>query len=322
MSAIHNACVSIGVKTWTKATIFVANEVFHVWLIILQQRSLFNKDLLQNKDILVNGLFTWLLTRHLKKAILEVYQSSSSEATERWDLIFKYANPSEDVSSEDEVDSVWQTYLAEVTDFAKKLNALPSGSLYRVVVDLADEVEGQPPPDVEGWSRTTLRSTNNLQKREFGEDIIKAGGKIHVGLPVQREATEFPKSVEGPLFLLAVAHVVLEDHDKAFVGKGYSVQAGISQYEFPVLQGEQIAPPVSKIAEPISFDVSLHASQNIELTTEWYQPLGYNPRDPAPQLIEFVFQMTAPGPSFLIIDFYHECHWFRTIRLEFSAIDK
>ncbi len=172
----------VGVKTWTKATIFVANEVFHVWFVILQQRGLSNTDLLQKKEILVNGLFTWLLTRHLKMAVLEVYQGSSSEATERWDLIFKYANPNEDVSSEDEVDNVWQTYLAEVTEFAKKLNALPPGAVYRVVVDLEDKVEGQPPPDVEGWAPTTLRNTNNLQRHEFGEDVIKAGGKIKVGM--------------------------------------------------------------------------------------------------------------------------------------------
>lgn len=172
----------IGVKTWTKATIFVANEVFHVWLTILQQRGLSNADLLKKREIISNGLFTWLLTRHLRRAILEVYEENSSQATERWDMIFKYANPNEDVHSQEEVDNVWDTYLAEVTAFMKTLGSLPSGVVYRIVVELADDVDGSPPPDVDGWGQTSLRDVGHLRNKEMGEDVIKAGGKIRVGM--------------------------------------------------------------------------------------------------------------------------------------------
>lgn len=176
----------VGVKTWAKATNYVATEIFRVWFIILQQRGLANTDLLQQKEILNNGLFTWLTTRHLKKAILEIYEPSSSEAVERWDMEFVYADPRvEDLNSEDSVDEAWKTYLDEMTAFMARMNALPPGTEYRVVVDLEDEVDGNPPPSVAGWSSTTLRNTDNLQLQKFGEKIIRAGNLIDVTMDVR-----------------------------------------------------------------------------------------------------------------------------------------
>jgi hypothetical protein len=44
--------------------------------------------------------------------VLELYQHGLNQATERWDLVFNYADPNkEDVSSEDEADAVWKAYL-------------------------------------------------------------------------------------------------------------------------------------------------------------------------------------------------------------------
>jgi len=175
--------VQIVAKTWAKAILYVANEVIRVWIIILQQRGLGNEKLLQDKETINNGLFTWLLTHHLGQAVLEMYQEGATEATERWDMIFKYADPNkENVTDQEEVDDVWKTYLDEVSEFMRKLNALPSGTTYRVVVNLKDAVEGYPPPEVPGWSPTTLRNFDHLQKHEFGEPVITAGGKIQVGM--------------------------------------------------------------------------------------------------------------------------------------------
>ena len=169
----------VGVKTWTQAILYVVNNVFRVWLIILQQRGLNNANLLRDKDTLNKGLFTWLTTHHLNKAILEVFETGKNEATERWDLIFKYKDPTqEDISGAEDANKVWKTYLDEVSTFMKRLNALPSGTTYRVVVSLNNDVEGQSPPEVPGWSSTTLKDVKNLQNKKFGEDVIVAGDLI------------------------------------------------------------------------------------------------------------------------------------------------
>jgi hypothetical protein len=185
MAAASRVKGRVGVKTWARATNYVANEVFRVWFIILSQRGLANADLLQKREVLNNGIYTWLATHHLKKAILEIYQPSSSEAVERWDMEFTYADPNvEDVSNEEGVDEIWKTYLDEMTTFMARMNALPSGTIYRVVVDLEDEVDGMPPPPVDGWGSTTLRNADHLQQQRFGENIISTGGLIDVGMGV------------------------------------------------------------------------------------------------------------------------------------------
>lgn len=169
----------VGVKTWTQAILYVVNNVFRVWLIILQQRGLNNEILLRDKETLNKGLFTWLTTHHLNKAILEVFETGKSEAAERWDLIFTYKDPTqEDISGAEDANKVWKTYLDEVSAFMKRLNALPSGTTYRVVVSLNSDVEGQSPPEVPGWSSTTLKDVTHLNNMKFGEPIIQSGGLI------------------------------------------------------------------------------------------------------------------------------------------------
>ena len=163
----------IGVKTWTQGILYVSQEVIRFLLIILQQRGLSNDLILQNKETLTNGFYTWLLMRHLRKAILEVFQEGSPEATERWDMTFEYADPNkEDVSTADGVDDVWKTYIDEVSEFMGTLNALPSGTIYRVIVDLEDEVDGLPPAAVPGWAPSEMKRVDHLEKHEFGEPII------------------------------------------------------------------------------------------------------------------------------------------------------
>jgi hypothetical protein len=167
----------IGVKTWTQAILYVSQEVIRFWFIILQQRGLSNDHILKNRETITNGLYTWLLTRHLRQAILELYQEGSSEATERWDMTFKFADPDkEDVSTEAGTEDVWKTYLDEVADFMRTLNALPPGTIYRVVVDLEDEVEGLPPVAVPGWSPGELKRVDHLEQHAFGEPIIDTKG--------------------------------------------------------------------------------------------------------------------------------------------------
>ncbi len=78
---------------------------------------------------------------------------------------------------------------------------------------------------------------------------------------------------------------------------------------------------VSNTVDFLFFDILLHASDNIELKTGWYQSLRYNLRNTDPQLVTFSFLITAPGDSFLVIDIYYGRRWIRTTRLEFKAVE-
>jgi hypothetical protein len=57
------------------------------------------------------------------------------------------------------------------------------------------------------------------------------------------------------------------------------------------------SPPSCHLVAPLvgSFDILVRASKNVELISEWYRHLEYNPRKLEPQLVEFLFQVKKPG---------------------------
>ncbi len=130
------------------------------------------------------------------------------------------------------------------------------------------------------------------------------------------------RAQETQLSLFAIAHATLENDDRALVGRTYSVQAGISQSKPENFRGEPFELSVRNPVTPLLFDILIHASDNIQLKADWYQRLTYYPLNSAPQLVQFIFQVVAPGQSSVAIDFYHERRWLRTIRLEFNAIEQ
>ncbi len=122
--------------------------------------------------------------------------------------------------------------------------------------------------------------------------------------------------------LFAIARAGLEEDDSAFIGKTYSVLAGVSQIKPKGFSWEPLDLPAPSPAEPIEFDILLHASENVELATEWFQRLRYDPGNPQPQLVEFLFRSLAPGHGSLAVNFYRERHWLKTIRFEFDVVEQ
>lgn len=128
--------------------------------------------------------------------------------------------------------------------------------------------------------------------------------------------------VQKELSLFALAHIALEDEKKAFVSKPYAIRAGISQNKPRNYKGMPFNLAVQSVDEPIPFDILLHASGNIELTTDWHKVLLYDPHNLEPQFVEFTFLVVLPGHSSLAVNFYHERRWLRTIRFEFDAVEQ
>ncbi len=180
---------NISVRNWAATTNVVVNEVQRVWLALVQARGLPNTYLTERRDLITNGLWTWLSMQHLNRAILEVYSEGSTGATERWDLVFDYAPPGSGLDAD--VRGEWKTYIDEIVAFTGALAELPPGSIYRVVVDLKPEVGGQPPAHVEGWGPTRLLSTEGMSARPVrsGEPVIRAD-LIGVGLEYWGRAQE------------------------------------------------------------------------------------------------------------------------------------
>jgi hypothetical protein len=126
---------------------------------------------------------------------------------------------------------------------------------------------------------------------------------------------------ESLLSLFAVARTELEEEDIAFVGKTYSLQAGVAWERPEGFRGEAFDLPLHNMVEPVVFDILAHPRKNIEITTEWHKRLQYQPLNPELQLVEFAFQSIAAGHCSLVVDFYHERRWLRTIRFEFDSVE-
>lgn len=120
--------------------------------------------------------------------------------------------------------------------------------------------------------------------------------------------------------LSAVARTILEENDKAYVGKTYKVQISISGSISENFRSESLDLPVDLVNTTIAFDILLHVSENVGIAGEWGKHLDYMPSNREPQPVEFEFQVTASGSSFIVADFYRELCWVKTIKLEFDAI--
>jgi len=149
------------------SVIYVTNEVFRIWLTILNARGLFSDKLLDEREEITKGLFTWLMTHHLHSTVLEVYRAGLDDAIERWDMVFKYTPSFERPMGQRDIDATWQTIPDEISRLTERL---PPDAIYRIVLGLHPEVEGMPPPAIRGWTPTILRK-NKLAKITLGETI-------------------------------------------------------------------------------------------------------------------------------------------------------
>ena len=176
-----------------------------------------------------------------------------------------------------------------------------------------------------------LPRSASFQSEALFPNLAEPQSEAMLTSPTSSEALSFAwkKQSELPLAnpvkmernsLFAITHTEIEKDQKAFVGKVYSIQIGISQTEGGATT---INPPdlLRRNSSGISFEILSHSSDNIEVSS-WHQSFQYYPYNRQAQLIDFTFQVLAPGKSFLVIDFYHELRWLKTMRIEFDAVDK
>ncbi|GAC1589345.1 MAG: hypothetical protein NVS4B1_33820 [Ktedonobacteraceae bacterium] len=136
----------------------------------------------------------------------------------------------------------------------------------------------------------------------------------------ERQRTDAPQETELSLF--AIARAKLEDDNRAIVGNIYTIEAGISQQRPADFYGQRFRVRVQDPTVPLPFSILLHASENVILLDSWYQRLIYDSRSLKPQLISCNFRLRTVGKSYVLINFYRERQWLKTVRFEFESIEK
>lgn len=160
--------VQVNVRTY--ATTHVATNLIRSLKQLVVSCGLDARKLVGNWQTVEHGVATWLCTRHLTRLILEIYPRHTGALVRRFDFDIDYGyHPNGDGDLWIDPDTVAYAI--------RKAGQLPANCSYDI---LAQTNPGR--PDVDGWSRGTLRSTAGLTRRSVGATV--GGGDLGASLGV------------------------------------------------------------------------------------------------------------------------------------------
>jgi len=141
MATITKQRVGVTVNVMEKSVTYMSNSLFQLGFKITKERGLSPDYLVDNRDILERGFFTWLSEQSLLSLHVEIISPDGKKALERWDLKFDY-------SAEPDM-RVQKPPVEEVKEVSRRLRTLPEGVTYRIVVETKPDAS-----DIEGWYET------------------------------------------------------------------------------------------------------------------------------------------------------------------------
>lgn len=150
-------------NTYAHTTAYVTDKLLRSLLYIIRESGLDPSKFAGDWEWMERGIRTWLGTRDLKRVVLEVYHPRNDRLVGRWDfdIIYGYGNDGDG--------SFWVDTDA-IRYAIRKAGIWPSQCEYRLVTSTED---GR--PDVEGWVRTTFRSTEGFERHNIGTTIGGVG---------------------------------------------------------------------------------------------------------------------------------------------------
>ena len=166
---------SVAVNVHTHSATYVATNMLRSIRQIIKGCGLSPAKMVNQWAILEAGVATWLESGHLEALVLEVYDPSDTHDDRRGRFDFTidyryYADGEGELWLDPE--TVRRTVI--------KNGSYPSTCEYRFV---ATTSAGR--PDVEGWSSTTLRSTDGFTRHSVGTAI--GGGGLGASLSYYRK---------------------------------------------------------------------------------------------------------------------------------------
>lgn len=161
------------VNTYTHSVTYVTDKLLLSLKEIIRGSGLSPERLTDRWESLHRGLRTWLNTKHLEAVILEVFDQRTNALVGRWDFDICYGSSGEG--------GMWVD-TDDIRYHIRKSGCWPSECDYRVVV-----INKAGRPDVEGWSRATLRATDGFVRQSIGT-TLGANGDIKSGTSYWRKA--------------------------------------------------------------------------------------------------------------------------------------
>ncbi len=157
----------VSVNTRTHSLTYVTDKLLTSLKNIIRLSGLNPGNLSADWQILERGIKRWLETEYLQHLRLEVYDPKTNKLVGRWDFEIFYGFVGEGIFSVD---------TDAIKYHIRKAGLWPSNCEYRIVVTTKP---GR--PDVDGWSATTLRSTDGFIRQSIGTTIDGDGLRAGCG---------------------------------------------------------------------------------------------------------------------------------------------
>jgi hypothetical protein len=151
------------VNTYTHSVTYLADKMLLSLKEIIRCSGLSPEKLAADWKVLQRGISAWLHSRHLQTVTLEVYSPKTDALVGRWDFDILYGSSGDG--------GMWVN-TDDIKYHILKAGQWPSACGYRIVVDTKS---GE--PAVEGWDKTTYRSTNGFVRQSLGTTIDGNGLK-------------------------------------------------------------------------------------------------------------------------------------------------
>lgn len=123
------------------------------------------------------------------------------------------------------------------------------------------------------------------------------------------------------LSLYALGRINLEDNGRAFVGKTYSAEVGVSSQAMEEFEAQPFNITVQSRSERLPFDFMIHLTGNLELIGDWHRHLLYDPLDADLQSVNFQFRVIEQGPNQVDVDCYYRRRWLRAFQFSFDSVE-
>lgn len=163
----------VAVNTYTHSVTFVTDKMLMSLKEIIRCSGLSPEKLVSDWKVLHRGITSWLNTRDLEEVHLEVFNPTTGGLIGRWDFEIYYGSSGDG--------EMWVN-TDDIRYHIRKAGQWPSACDYRIVLTTKP---GR--PNVEGWSGTTLRSTDGFVRQSLGTTID--GDGLRTGTSYWRKNT-------------------------------------------------------------------------------------------------------------------------------------
>ncbi len=151
----------VSVSTYTQAVTHVTNNLLRSLKEIIAGSGLSPEALTSDWTILERGITAWLTGEYLEEIHLEVFNPKTDRLIGRWDFEIHYGFSG---------DGAFWVDTEDIRYHIQKAGVWPAQANYRIVASTKAER-----PDVDGWSKTSLRSTEGFVKQSIGTTINGSG---------------------------------------------------------------------------------------------------------------------------------------------------